>query len=378
MKIIKKLLKKIMPQQNYEEYWKLTLEYTDFNDDKFRTTLAMVVEKIDELNLNGHYTYKSSDNKALQKAIIQKLPKGAKDPLISTRKAINQCVKLGFVNPKYQSYHPNTKDYLNAKSNKRRQILLSKIIYSNAKFNSSVTKEHNWSQINFLISTLEEVGFLTSEDIIAMMTVDISSLDKNHLTRNEIDKVLNNLDLDFIERKYNQSGYLKNVLRKLDEIVFMKNNGRYELYFTDDAKRIFGEDLEQESKKRNPYLHLLYKNQLFEESEEKYNEKRLCFLEKLDYPVLIASHIKPFIDSDENEAYDPNNGLLLSRTIDSLFDLKYISFTDEGTMIFSNRISNDVKEFWKDYKLEENILNERRKEYLAYHRNLMTEIDARA
>jgi hypothetical protein len=47
-------------------------------------------------------------------------------------------------------------------------------------------------------------------------------------------------------------------------------------------------------------------------------------------------------------------------------------------MIFSNRISNDVKEFWKNYKLEENILNERRKEYLAYHRNLMTEIDARA
>ena len=367
-----------MPQQNYEEYWKLTLEYTDFNDDKFRTTLAMVVDKIDELNSNGSYTYKSSDNKALQNAIIEKLPIGAKDPLMSTRKAINQCGKFGFVNPKYQSYHPNTKDYLNAKSNKRRQTLLSKIIYSNAKFNSSVTREHNWSQINFLISTLEEVGFLTTEDILAMMTVDISSLEKNYLTRQEIDTVLNNLDPDFIERKYNQIGYLKNVLRKLDEIVFVKNKGRYELYFTDDAKRIFGEDLEQESKKRNPYLHLLYKNQLFEESEEKYNDKRLCFLEKLDYPVLIASHIKPFIDSDENEAYDPNNGLLLSRTIDSLFDLKYISFTDEGKMIFSNRISNDVKEFWKNYKLEEDILNEKRKEYLAYHRNLMTEIDARA
>ena len=35
-------------------------------------------------------------------------------------------------------------------------------------------------------------------------------------------------------------------------------------------------------------------------------------------------------------------------------------------------------EFWKNYKLEENILNEKRKTYLAYHRNLMTEIDARA
>lgn len=364
-----------MQQQNYEEYWKLTLEYTDFNDKKFLTTLAMVVEKIDELNSNGNYVYKSFDNKTLQKAIIEKLPKGAKDPLISTRKAINQCIKLGFVNPKYQSYHPNTKDYLNAKSNKKRQTLLSKIIYSNAKFNSSVKKEHNWSQINFLITTLEEVGFLTTEDIIAMMTVDISSLEKNYLTRNEIDNVLNNLDPDFIERKYNQIGYLKNVLKKLDEVVFVKNNGRYELYFTDDAKRIFGEYLEQDSKKRNPYLHLLYKNQLFEESEEKFNKKRICFLEKREYPVLIASHIKPFIESNEIEAYDPNNGLLLSRTIDSLFDLKYISFTDEGKIIFSKRLSKDVVEFWKNYSLDEHILNEQRRKYLEYHRQLLAKID---
>ena len=83
-----------------------------------------------------------------------------------------------------------------------------------------------------------------------------------------------------------------------------------------------------------------------------------------------------FVESDENEAYDPNNGLLLSRTIDSLFDLKYISFTDDGTMLFSNRISEDVKDFWKDYKLENNILNDVRKKYLAHHRNLMTERDA--
>ena len=150
------------------------------------------------------------------------------------------------------------------------------------------------------------------------------------------------------------------------------------IHFTEDAKRIFGEDLELESKKRDPYLHLLYKNQLFEESEslEIFNHKRVCFLEKLEYPVLIASHIKPFILSNEIEAYDPNNGLLLSRTIDSLFDLKYISFTDEGQIIFSKRLSNDVVEFWKNYQLDETILNDQRRNYLAYHRQLLAKIDA--
>ena len=114
-----------------------------------------------------------------------------------------------------------------------------------------------------------------------------------------------------------------------------------------------------------------------EECEEIYGTP-MCVLEHLSYPVLIASHIKPFIEPDDIEAYDPNNGLLLSRTIDSLFDLKYISFTDDGTMLFSNRISEDVKDFWKDYKLENTILNEKRKVYLAHHRNLMSAIDARA
>jgi predicted restriction endonuclease len=43
-------------------------------------------------------------------------------------------------------------------------------------------------------------------------------------------------------------------------------------------------------------------------------------LEKLSYPSLVASHIKPFIKSDDFEAYDPNNGILLSRNMDILFD----------------------------------------------------------
>lgn len=114
---------------------------------------------------------------------------------------------------------------------------------------------------------------------------------------------------------------------------------------------------------------------LREECEEIYGNA-MCVLEHLSYPVLIASHIKPFIDSDENEAYDPNNGLLLSRTIDSLFDLKYISFNDDGTILFSKRLSKDVKLFWKEYKLDVEILNKERKRYLEQHRTIFNRIDS--
>jgi hypothetical protein len=336
--------------------------------------LKICVNFIDEFN---PITYdEKTTYKELERRIQNAVPKTGNDADASNRKAINQMVKLGFIQPFLRGYHKNTKEFLEANSNRKRQTVFSKIVYSNAKFNSSVTKDDNWSQINFLVKTLEEVGYLSAQDIIALMTINISEIEKGYVNRFEIDQALNSIDNGFIERKYNQIDHFKNVLGKLDEIKFVKNNGIYELYFTEDAKRIFGEDLEVASKKRDPYLHLLYKNQLFEESEEKFCNRRICFLEKLDYPVLIASHIKPFVESNEIEAYDPNNGLLLSRTIDSLFDLKYISFTDEGKIIFSKRLSNDVVEFWKNYTLDENILNDQRKAYLQYHRNLLKNIDA--
>jgi HNH endonuclease len=50
---------------------------------------------------------------------------------------------------------------------------------------------------------------------------------------------------------------------------------------------------------------------------------------------LIASHIKPWRDSDNRERLDGENGLLLTPTIDRLFDHGFISFEDSGELIVS-------------------------------------------
>jgi predicted restriction endonuclease len=367
MNYLKKILKRIMPQQNYEEYWKLTNAFTDYNGRKFLDTLAVCIKFIDDYQTEEYSEEKYS---RLQDDIYKVNPINH----ISIRKSINQLVKMGFVNSFLVSYHPQAKEYVEARTNKKRETLLSKIVYSNSSFNRAVNNESSIKQINFLIQTLIEKGKLSKEEIIALMLVDIEAYPNSFITEFELQEYVKEAnDIGFIKRKYNQIAYLYNLLGKLDDLVFIGED----LYFKEDAEQIFGEDLKAITKRRDPYLHRLYKNQLQEECEEIYGNP-MCVLEHLSYPVLIASHIKPFIESDDIEAYDPNNGLLLSRTIDSLFDLKYISFTDDGTMLFSNRISEDVKDFWKDYKLEDSILNEKRKEYLAYHRNLMTTIDARA
>ncbi len=356
-----------MTTQTYEEYWKLTLEYTDFNDTKFLKTLEIIVNKIDQLNQHGGYQYQSDDYRELQDEVLARVPKTSsrENQLTSTRKAINQCVKLGFINPELRSYHPNTREYLDANSDRKRATLFSKIVYSNSSFNRSITTLSESHQLNFLVNTLIEIGKLSKNQITALMLVDIDSIKKWYLTKDELDIYMDKaIEIDFLERKHNQNSYMLNIIKKLDDIIFMED----ELYFTEDANRIFWENLEVTTRKRDPYLHLLYKNQLKSESASIYDTQEKCMVERLAYPILIASHIKPFVRSNDIEAYDPNNWFLLSRNMDSLFDLGYISFRENGEIIFIDTISSDVREFIWTYSLDSRFLNPERLRYLDFHR----------
>jgi len=58
--------------------------------------------------------------------------------------------------------------------------------------------------------------------------------------------------------------------------------------------------------------------------------------------VLIASHIKPWSQSDSYERLDVNNGILLSPVYDALFDKHFISFENSGKIILSDEIEMDA------------------------------------
>jgi hypothetical protein len=96
-----------------------------------------------------------------------------------------------------------------------------------------------------------------------------------------------------------------------------------------------------------------------------------CRVTKLtDVQYLIASHIKPWVKSNDFEKLDGNNGLLLSPHVDKLFDNGYISFEDEGSMITSPHLNINTLELWSINK-NENIgsFNNEQRKYLHYHRN---------
>lgn len=83
--------------------------------------------------------------------------------------------------------------------------------------------------------------------------------------------------------------------------------------------------------------------------------------------MLIASHIKPFRDCAHIfEAADHNNGLLLCRNHDFLFDQGYISYQDDGTLIISKHLKHP--EHYNLNDLNPKYMSENRKLYMDYHR----------
>lgn len=93
--------------------------------------------------------------------------------------------------------------------------------------------------------------------------------------------------------------------------------------------------------------------------------------------MLIASHIKECArclkEKRENQAYDVDNGLLLSPNIDSYFDKHDISFDEEGKILFGKRVDVEIKKNYSGFALDEKVLTEKRKKYLVVHRAIFDE-----
>lgn len=91
-----------------------------------------------------------------------------------------------------------------------------------------------------------------------------------------------------------------------------------------------------------------------------------------DKSLLIASHIHAWSKCETYEQrLDGNNGLLLSPSLDKLFDKGYISFDDEGVMLTKSKIRKIVEmlvpEAAVNLKLTKKPNSEQRR-YLQMHR----------
>jgi putative restriction endonuclease len=97
-----------------------------------------------------------------------------------------------------------------------------------------------------------------------------------------------------------------------------------------------------------------------------------CRITGVTNPIhLRASHCKPWRDSSNEERVNGENGLLLTPTMDHLFDRGFISFEDSGLLIVSpvaHRPSLNLMGAATDQIINAGTFTQGQKQFLDYHR----------
>ena len=88
-----------------------------------------------------------------------------------------------------------------------------------------------------------------------------------------------------------------------------------------------------------------------------------------DDRILEAAHLKPFKDSNKNEAYDTFNGLSMTPSIHHLYDLGFIGFNSDSKLLISNWISKvTAKKLGLSLQMTVPIPDfEKRSKYIQFH-----------
>jgi hypothetical protein len=97
---------------------------------------------------------------------------------------------------------------------------------------------------------------------------------------------------------------------------------------------------------------------------------RITKVERLEH--LRASHIRPWRDASNEQRLDGENGLLLTPTIDHLFDRGFISFENDGGLLISpcaHRESLTRMGITVDRPVSVGAFSEGQRKFLDYHRN---------
>ena len=241
---------------------------------------------------------------------------------------------------------------------------------------------------NYLIEAKDEFFTPTQdykEDISTFYEENIAYVDaiENDIIRLHFTKKYDNQNryyLNFARDGYssNNWNYLRNIaLPRVTKLNFVKvksiSDGKLYIYI----KPSFFID-EREKQERHVVEDLLAGNRNavnnYRRQQVQYRRSLLdimpcCVITKVtEDRILEACHIKPFSVCNDKEKYDVHNGLVMTPTYHKLFDMGFISFNDNGTMIISPFLSNMNKQRLdlsdnKQYRIPREC-----SEYLAYHR----------
>ena len=185
------------------------------------------------------------------------------------------------------------------------------------------------------------------------------------ITDEYIERVLaNEENLRLSRTHYNRSRDISNfrsALRAFRDFVNQRNSEMNKMKRVEESENLLSTEIET-------IIHSRKGQDSFREELVKYWQGcAVTGFKKVEF--LVASHIKPWKDSNNQERLDKFNGLLLLPNLDKLFDSGYISFNENGRMLCSRYLSSEEKGLLGIVDTMSLIyIDERHKPYLKYHR----------
>ena len=167
--------------------------------------------------------------------------------------------------------------------------------------------------------------------------------------------------------KQNYKTRQKHEIELLDKLVSQDN-----MDLISDSN-IENDKVELESTEKSSLINIRIGQNIFRDKLLRKYEK--CMICNINIePLLVASHIKAWKHSSNSERLDVNNGLLLCRNHDGLFDRFFISFENDGNILISRKILNRIQNYniSKEIKIE---VTEKTKKYLDFHRTRYFELE---
>lgn len=240
----------------------------------------------------------------------------------------------------------------------------STVIFSKASPNSEVEA---LAAYEIILRSKKDMNSITAQNFLKSTTLfdDTGSIRKELCTMTE--QIKKEVDQDIISETLNVV-YTESLIKRKSNLEY-RNQNREMISF--DNHDFILERLPQRgipvSREATKDLQSFFKDTQMHEFDH------ACPICHIKVPqLLIASHIKPFRDCAHiYETATHDNGLLLCRNHDFLFDQGYISFNDDGTIIISKAlIEKDphLEHFNFDTRLNSLYMTKNRRKFLEYHR----------
>lgn len=204
--------------------------------------------------------------------------------------------------------------------------------------------------ISGVISNWAKEAGLISDSLLHITSHKELTVIANELTKIEI----------FLERNTKGNGMYSSALNNYKAFL-SDNSGEY---IQEDIESIFYDSKIKETEKTT-YINARVGQGIFRKHLIDYWNH--CAVTGFsDTRFLVASHIKPWRDSDNNERLDSYNGLLLLPNIDKVFDLGFITFEEQGEIMLSSELHfANVLDISESMKIN---LSDRHQEYMDFHR----------